>query len=110
MRKYSILFLKLLLVVIVLLNIVGCSVLVSKPRIAKIRIQGLDNKYHECLVSLDGISSENDLDIQISKKYAVQIDFEWLWDSDTKTYLSPERPQDEADTPLEPWMLCKYRF
>jgi hypothetical protein len=110
MRKYSILFLNLLLVVIVLLNIGGCSVLVSKPRIAKIRIQGLDNKYHECFVSLSGISSENDLDIQISKNYAVQIDFEWLWDSDTNTYLGPEKPQDEASPSLTPWMMCKYRF
>lgn len=109
MRKYSVFFLTLLMVIIVLLTMSGCSLLISKPRIAKIRIQGLDNKYHECIVSLDGISSENDMDIQISKNYAVQIDFEWLWDSDSKTYLGPETPQDEAP-PLTPWMLCKYRF
>jgi hypothetical protein len=109
MRRCTLLFLSLLIVMSVLLNISGCSVLISKPHVAKIRIQGLDNKYHECIVSLDDTSSNN-MDIQISKNYAVQIDFEWLWDSDMEARLSPETPQEEIIPPLTPWMLCKYRF
>ena len=89
----------------------GCSVFISTPRIARINIQGLDNKYREYIVPLDAPSPDKNLDIPITKHYAIQLDFDWLWESGNKTqpYYYDSFDEDTA-APLTPWMLCKYRF
>lgn len=88
----------------------GCSIFISKPRVAKINIQGLDNKHYEYIVTLDEPVADTNLDIQISKHYTVQIDFEWLWNSGADNLSGFGATNEDMIPPLVPWMLCKYRF
>ena len=110
MDRFAFMLAAMLLVTGILLTINGCSVFISTPRTAKIHIQGLDNKYYDCIVNLDDDAVGTNLDIEISKKYAVQLDFEWLWDSDNGAQLDHEIANEDIIPPLSPWMLCKYRF
>jgi len=110
MHRRSIILSTLLLAIIATLLVSGCSIFISTPRTATIHIQGLDNKYHEYIVALEDPAGETSLDIQISKKYAVQFDFEWLWDSDDSTLLFDDNANENIMPALTPWMLCKYRF
>lgn len=93
-----------------LINLCGCSVFISTPRTAKISIQGLDNQYYEYVVPLDDPVSDNNLDIPITKHYAIQFDFEWLWESGSDNQLYQQAAEEDMIAPLSPWMLCKYRF
>lgn len=88
----------------------GCSIFISTPRTAKIHIQGADNHHYDYVIPLDTPCNETNLDIKITKNYAVQLDFDWLWDATID--MAPERLTDSEDMipPLVPWMLCKYRF
>jgi hypothetical protein len=110
MRRLSFTLSTLLMAIIATLLVSGCSIFISTPRTATIHIQGLDNKYHEYIVALDDPATETSLDIQISKKYAVQLDFEWLWDSDDSPLLLDDNAIENTMPALTPWMLCKYRF
>jgi hypothetical protein len=93
-----------------LTTLCNCSVFISTPHTAKISIQGLDNTYYEYIIALDDPVKEKSLDIHITKNYAIQLDFEWLWESDSKTQLFDTSMEDDLPSPLTPWLLCKYRF
>ena len=89
----------------------GCSVFISTPRTARIHIQGLGNEYYDYIITLDQPLPEANLDIRISDRYAVQIDFEWLWDAYNNDQADSNALQVEDQiVPLVPWMQCKYRF
>lgn len=92
-----------------MLALAGCSVFISTPRVACIRIQNLDNKFIEHHVNLDG-PIEHDLGIPLTRKYTLQLDFEWLWNMDKPSEIYVETGPDAETTQLNPWMLCKYRF
>lgn len=91
----------------------GCSVFISTPRVARIQMQRLDNKWVEYVVNLEDPTQSN-VGIRLNHDYSLQLDFEWLWHMDkradiyTDTYL--EADADFEDPRLTPWMLCKYRF
>jgi hypothetical protein len=89
----------------------GCSVFISTPRVAHFQVQRLDDKFIEYVVNLDD-PTETDLDIHINNRYAIQLDFEFLWDSEdeSSSEIYVESYTDPADPMLVPWMLCKYRF
>ncbi len=111
MRNRTIQFVTVLSVISLIATISGCSIFISTPRTAKIHIQGLDNQHYDYIIALDERLSEANLDIKISKHYAVQIDFDWLWGSAGDTRLDFNNSLDEdIIPPLVPWMLCKYRF
>ena len=104
-------FITVLSVIILLATVNGCSIFISTPRMAKIHIQGLDNQHHDYIISLDEPLAEANLDIRISKRYAVQLDFDWLWGSVSDTRMDYTNSVDEDKIPpLIPWMLCKYCF
>ncbi len=103
-------YVSLLASISLLAVVCSCSVFISTPRTAKVCIQGLDDNYYEYAVALDAPVGETNLDIRISKHYAIQLDFEWLWESDTRSQLSHEMVDEDMPPPLVPWMLCKYRF
>ena len=89
----------------------GCSVFVSTPPTATIRIQGLDNKLYEYVITLDEPVDETSVGFQISKNYTLQLDFEWLWDSGMDSRIESNRVADEDMLPpLVPWIVCNYRF
>ena len=89
----------------------GCSILVSSPPTAKFRIQGLDNKLYEYVITLDQPVDETNVGIRISKNYTLQLDFEWLWDSMADNQVEYNHLADEdMAPPLVPWIVCNYRF
>ena len=95
----------------IMLAISGCSVLVSTPPTAKIRIQGLDNELYECVITLDKPFDEANVGFPISKNYTLQLDFEWLWDSGSDSRIVNNLMADEDMLPLlVPWIVCSYRF
>ena len=110
MRKCSKKFLTVLSVICLVVSISGCSIFISTPRTAKIRIQGLDNKYHDAIIALDEPATETSLDIRLSKQYTLQLDFDWLWDPNQESRINNLATDEDMIPPLAPWMLCKYRF
>jgi len=104
-------FITVLSVISMLISVSGCSIFISTPRTARIHIQGLDNQHYDYVIALDEPLAEANLDITISKRYAVQLDFDWLWGTASYTRLDYNNSVDEDKIPpLVPWMLCKYRF
>ena len=73
-------------------------------------IQGLDNQHYDYIIPIDEPATEANLDIRISKRYAVQLDFDWLWDSDRENRTDYATTDEDPIPQLVPWMLCKYRF
>jgi hypothetical protein len=97
-------------VISLMVTVSGCSIFISTPRTAKIHIQGLDNRHYDYIIALDEPSAEANLDISISKHYAVQLDFDWLWGSASDSRIDYNSLDEDIIPPLIPWMLCKYRF
>ncbi len=89
--------------------LLGCSVFISTPRVARYHVQGLDNQLMEYRVPIDS-PSEGNLDIQLSDHYAIQFDFDWLWNTDADISDFAVSDDTSAAPSLAPWMLCKYRF
>jgi len=110
MSKRTNYFITVLSVIILMATINGCSIFISTPRTAKIHIQGLDNQRHDYIIALDERLTEANLDIRISKRYTVQLDFDWLWGSATESQIDNNPVDEDKIPPLVPWMLCKYRF
>jgi hypothetical protein len=91
--------------------ICGCSILVSTPRTAKFHIQGLNDKLYEYVITLDEPVDEANVGFRISKNYTLQLDFEWLWYTDTDSRIEYYRLTSEDELPpLVPWIVCNYRF
>ena len=100
-----------ILVTGIVVMICGCSIFVSTPRTAKIYIHGSDNNLNEYIIALEEPVDETNVGIRISKNYTLQLDFEWLWDSGTDSRLITNfQDNDDAASPLVPWIVCKYRF
>jgi hypothetical protein len=92
-------------------TIFGCSIFVSTPPTARIRIQGLDNKLYEHVIALDAPVEETNVEIRISEHNSLQLDFEWLWNSDAASQINDSHTGDEDSAPpLIPWVMCNYRF
>ncbi|MBI5062292.1 MAG: hypothetical protein HZB87_02140 [Desulfatitalea sp.] len=87
----------------------GCSSFVSPPRMARIQIKGPANHSNEFVVSMDDLTHRN-TDIYLSDRYAVNIDFKWLWYSQEDLGTIASETPAEIQAPLTPWVLCKYRF
>jgi hypothetical protein len=99
----------MVVLVVLTLAITGCSVFISTPRTARIRIHDLDNKWVEYVVNLED-PSESNLGIHLGNKYSLQLDFDWLWNMDKRSEIYLEAETDLDESQLSPWMLCKYRF
>ena len=99
----------LLITVIFMFVLSGCSVFVSTPRVTRIQMQGVDDQLWEYIVTLDNPADE-DLGIQISDRYALQLDFEWLWNRESQADIYYDLNQESAEPTPAPWMLWKYNF
>jgi len=97
------------LIALLSLGLTGCSVFISTPQVARIHMQRPDNKFVDYIINLDD-PCETNLDIRLNNKYALQVDFDWLWNMDERSEIYNETEVDAADARLTPWMLCKYRF
>ncbi|MGD9216475.1 MAG: hypothetical protein PVJ84_16810 [Desulfobacteraceae bacterium] len=87
----------------------GCSVFISTPRVACIRIHDLDNKWIEHVINIDDPPT-SDSGIQLGNKYRLQLDFDWLWNTGRRSEIYMEAATDLDESKLTPWMLCKYNF
>ena len=97
------------LVAALALSATGCSVFITTPQTASYHIQQLDDQLVEVVINLD-TPTETDLDIRISNRYALQLEFEWLWNLEDQEGLHTDVEVLSEDSALTPWMLCKYRF
>ena len=82
---------------------------VDIPRVARVPISGLNNQLNEYIIELDDLGQE-DLEVRLTDHYAIQLDFQWLWDENKTPDVTTDELFDEANAPLSPWMTCKYRF
>lgn len=97
------------LIVCALFATTGCSVLISTPPVARIQMYGLNNQLNEYIVDLDSKPSENMIDIPITDRYAINLDFQWLLGEEEFNAESEEGVLIQ-DLPITPWMMCTYRF
>lgn len=82
--------------------------MISTPRQAEIRVQGLNDRVRVEVVSLDDLLESN-MEIPISERYALMLDFQWLVGTDDTLDAETHR-QSIVDTELAPWLICNYRF
>jgi len=87
----------------------GCSSFLSPPRMAHIQIRGPANHSNEFVVSLDDLT-QSDTDINLTDRYALKIDFQWLWYGSEDVGMITSESSEGIQAPLTPWVICKYRF
>ena len=93
-----------------LLSASGCAVLVAKPPTAHVQIDGLNRQLGEFVVTLNPTEQQR-LDIHFGDRYAVRLDFKWLWDQERRdSQIYVQQDPNDFQTPLTPWMTCRYRF
>ena len=88
----------------------GCSFLTAAPRVAHFQVRGLNNNSNEYVIVLDD-PEEKKLDIPLSDRYTLRLDFNWLWE--TGTLFQIDHPDDsfgDKIVPLAPWMTYTLRF
>jgi hypothetical protein len=82
--------------------------MISTPRQAEIRVQGLNNQFHSEFVTLDDLVEQN-LEIPLSNSYALMLDFQWLLGSNNRLDLEANLPS-KVESELAPWLMCTFRF
>ena len=87
----------------------GCAALPQSDQVVKIQIRGLNYPHAEIVFRVDS-PNESDLDIFITRHYAIRIGLEWLKGQDE--FLETDQMWFDTDPsgPLIPWVTCKYRF
>lgn len=96
---------------LLIMSISGCSILLATPPATHVQIDGLNSQLGEFFISLNPCSDQQ-MDIPISDRYALRIDFKWLWNqrnTDSEMHFFQD-VEDGFGTPLTPWLTCKYRF
>lgn len=87
----------------------GCSVFMSTPRVAHVKITGLNNQLSEYVINLDDLT-ESDMDIPLNDHYAIRLDLE-LMCSDQDLMNSDSRlTREEPGAQFSPWVMYKFRF
>lgn len=92
-----------------LLMTAGCSIFISTPRVAHVRITGLNNQLSEYVIRLDDLTEAN-LDIPLNAHYALRLDLQWLEDDSDAINPDIHLMRDDASPRFSPWVMCKYRF
>jgi hypothetical protein len=88
----------------------GCSVLISTPPVARIQIHGLNNQTNVYIVALDAAPTQSTIDIRITDRYAINLDFQWLLGSNSESEMELTDDHLTQKPPIIPWMMCTYRF
>mgnify|MGYP001078631441 CR=1 FL=1 len=86
----------------------GCSIMISTPRQAEIRVQGLNDQFRSEFVTLDDLVEQN-LEIPLSDSYTLMLDFQWLLGSDDELDSDANLPT-MVESELAPWLMCTFRF
>ena len=70
----------------------------------------IDNRVSEYIIVTDE-PDETDMDIKLTERYAIHLDFQWLWNERISPgELDPSLSNNTLDPQLTPWFTCKYRF
>jgi hypothetical protein len=94
---------------ILMMSISGCSILLATPPAAHVQIDGLNSQLGEFIVVLNPMSDQQ-MDIPISDRYALRVDFKWLWNQGSDNSELYYQDPDDSGSLLTPWLTCKYRF
>ena len=94
---------------LLMISVSGCSILVATPPAAHVQIDGLNSQLGQFIVLLNP-SSEQQMDIPINARYALRLDFRWLWEQGSDNTAANFQDPDDLSSPLTPWLTCKYRF
>lgn len=86
----------------------GCSIMISTPRQAEIRVQGLNDQFRSEFVTLDDLVEQN-LEIPFANSYTLMLDFQWLLGSDDEPD-SEENLPSRVEPDLAPWLMFTFRF
>jgi hypothetical protein len=86
----------------------GCSIMISTPRQAEIRVQGLNDQFRSEFITLDDLVEQN-LEIPLANSYALMLDFQWLLGSDDELDSEANLPS-RVESELAPWLMCTFRF
>lgn len=89
--------------------LVGCSSFYSVPQMARIHVRGPGNQAREFVISLEDLTAQENMDIRLSDRYAINLDLQWLW-YEKEDLNTEEFAPDPLNVNLAPWILCKYRF
>lgn len=82
--------------------------MISTPRQAEIRVQGLNDQFRSEFVTLDDLVEQN-LEIPFANSYTLMFDFQWLLGSDDEPD-SEENLPSRVESDLAPWLMCTFRF
>lgn len=88
----------------------GCSVLISTPPVARIQIHGMDNQLDEYIVILDPAPSSNMIDIPLTDRYVINLDFQWLLGPSAEFETADADGRPDQYFSATPWMMCTYKF
>jgi hypothetical protein len=102
-------FLLLLLVGLIFFSFYGCSILVATPQTTRVKIVGLHNTISEYVIVVDE-PAESDMGIKLTDRYAISLDFQWLWDEPRSRAETDQDFGTYETMPLTPWFICNYRF
>ncbi len=88
----------------------GCSVFVTTPKTTRVEVTGLNNQVNEYII-VTNEPDESDLDIKLTDRYALRLDFQWLWnDHISPLVIDAGKTIDISEEQLIPWITCKYSF
>lgn len=88
----------------------GCSVFVTTPKTTRVEVTGFNNQVNEYVI-VTNEPDESDLDIKLTDRYALRLDFQWLWNDHISLLgIDSVQTNDTLDEQLIPWITCKYRF
>ncbi len=82
--------------------------MISTPRQAEIRVQGLNDQFRSEYVTLEDLVEQN-LEIPLSNSYTLMLDFQWLLGSDDELDSEANLPS-RVEPELAPWIMCAFRF
>jgi len=103
--------LKQTIAIALILFFTGCTNFITPPRVAHIQVTGPGNVTKQFAIALD-TETEQDMDIHLTDRYAVELFFQWLWyeQEDLDANYSGKNQDGTTQQDLTPWFLWKYRF
>lgn len=100
--------LQALIICCLLVWVSGCSIMISTPRQAEIRVQGLNDQFRTEFVTLDDLVEQN-LEIPLANNYTLMLDFQWLLGSDDELDSAAYLPSP-VESELAPWLMCTFHY
>lgn len=101
---------RMLMIILMISAIAGCSTFSSPSPIAYIHIKGPGNQTKQFVLPLEIPATEEALDLHLSDRYMIKFDLQWLWYEKEDILLIDTDDPEGFIAPLTPWMILKYHF